>query len=282
MRRCAPSAPALEDERAFLLDSLEDLEREHAAGDLADDDYAALRASYTRRAAAVLRALQGDDAPRAPAPHRGAAAPRAAGGPGDGAGPDAPPARRGRAAPRRRRLVVGGGLVAAAVVVAVVLVATHTASRLPGQTASGTVELSKAEQVRRTLSQAEALEQQGDAAGALRLYHQVLAQDPTQVDALAQSGWLEFEAGVQAGSTAVLDDAESREQAAVRAQPSAYAPHLYLGSMYLAAGDDGDAVDQFQAFLADHPPASQVETAQPFIERAYRGAGVPLPPLPGG
>ena len=276
----------LDDERAFLLDSIEDLERERAAGDLAEGDYLALRATYTRRAAAVLRALGRDETPRpgpaaSTAAHPVDAARPAAGEPRAATGSGAFSLRPRRPARRRLRLVMGGALVVVAVVT-FVLVATHTASRLPGQTASGTVDLSKAEQIRRTVAQAEALQQGGDAAGALQLYHQVLTEDPTQVDALAQSGWLEFEAGVQAKNTTVLDSAESLEQAAARAQPSAYAPHLYLGSMYLAAGDDGDAVDQFRRFLADDPPAAQVETAKPFIEQAYDGAGVPLPPLPSG
>ena len=53
----------LDDERSFLLDSLEDLERERAAGDLSDADYEVLRDRYTRRAAEVLRALDQDDGP---------------------------------------------------------------------------------------------------------------------------------------------------------------------------------------------------------------------------
>ena len=52
--------PELDDERAFLLRSLEDLEREHDAGDLSERDYAVLRDRYTAHAAAVLRSL---DAP---------------------------------------------------------------------------------------------------------------------------------------------------------------------------------------------------------------------------
>ena len=46
-----------EEERDFLLASLDDLERERAAGDVTDDDYRALKESYTARAAAVLREL---------------------------------------------------------------------------------------------------------------------------------------------------------------------------------------------------------------------------------
>jgi tetratricopeptide (TPR) repeat protein len=48
---------ALEEERDFLLRSLDDLEREHDAGDVDDPDYAELKDDYTARAAAVLRAI---------------------------------------------------------------------------------------------------------------------------------------------------------------------------------------------------------------------------------
>ena len=54
----AVNPPELDDERSFLLRSLEDLEREHDAGDLSERDYAVLRDRYTARAAAVLRSLE--------------------------------------------------------------------------------------------------------------------------------------------------------------------------------------------------------------------------------
>ena len=38
----------LDDERTFLCDSLEDLERERDAGDLSEEDYTVLRDRYTR------------------------------------------------------------------------------------------------------------------------------------------------------------------------------------------------------------------------------------------
>lgn len=47
----------LEEERRFLLRSLDDLEREHDAGDIDDADYTTLRDGYTVRAAAVLREI---------------------------------------------------------------------------------------------------------------------------------------------------------------------------------------------------------------------------------
>ena len=49
---------ALEEQRDFLLRSLADLDREHDAGDLEDDDYQTLKDDYTARAADVLRAIE--------------------------------------------------------------------------------------------------------------------------------------------------------------------------------------------------------------------------------
>jgi len=60
----------LEEERAFLLRSLADLEAEHDAGDLDDADYQALKDGYTTRAASVLRALDAGRAPGTLAPPR--------------------------------------------------------------------------------------------------------------------------------------------------------------------------------------------------------------------
>lgn len=58
----------LEEERRFLLRSLKDLEREHDAGDVDDDDHATLRDGYTVRAATVLRQI--DDGKRQLAPKK--------------------------------------------------------------------------------------------------------------------------------------------------------------------------------------------------------------------
>jgi len=283
----------LDDERAFLLASLEDLEHERAAGDLSDGDYDALRDRYTRRAAEVLRALDPGpagldgtagragtgvcDAAIVPDGAPGAdGAPRAA----DASSPGPAPRRaRGRRSRRRRTMAVVGVLALLAAV-AVLMVTMQAGARLPGQTASGSVSLSPAEQTRQTLAQAETLEASGDAAQALQLFQQVLARDPTQVEALAESGWLEFEAGVSAKDAAVLSRAQQVEQSAERADPGAYAPHLYLGSMLLAEGDAKGAVTEYRRFLAADPPKGAVEPAEPFIKDAFTQAGRPLPALP--
>jgi hypothetical protein len=273
----------LEDERSFLLDSLEDLERERAAGDLSDTDYAVLRDRYTRRAAEVLHALErteiagpGDDQTVArPTGPAGATASvdssetvPSGGRPASGGGV-------GRGRRRRTVLVIGSLAIVAAV--AVTIVVTQTGARLPGETATGSVSLSRGAQLQRTLAQAEALESTGNGSGALQLYLRVLTQDPKQPEALAESGWLEFEAGVSAGNAAVLSRAQAQEEAAQRADPSAYAPHLYLGSMLLAEGNATGSIGQYRQFLADGPPQDEVQAARTFIIEAFRKAGQPVP-----
>jgi tetratricopeptide (TPR) repeat protein len=258
----------LEQERDFLLRSLEDLDAERVAGDVSEDDYAALRARYTARAAAVLRALDGlSDASSAgrATPERGPAA----------ATTGAEPSRR------RRRWFLWSALalfVAAAVVVATGAVT----ARLPGETSSGTVNLSSAEQLQRTLGQAQLLETEGKASQALTLYHQVLTSDPTQEQALAESGWLEFQAGVSARNGRLLDSGQENERKAERADPRAYAPHLYLGSMLLVEGRSADAASEFSLFLASDPPVAAEQAAWPFVVRAFTGAGRPVPATPPG
>jgi len=259
----------LEDERSFLLDSLEDLEREQRAGDISESDFIVLRDRYTQRAAEVLRALEIREPPRVPGSGDVAPTPSST----DTAQGVPAPARR-----RRRSMLVAGSLIVAAAL-AITLVVTQTGTRLPGQTASGSVSLSRAAQLQRTLAQAETLETSGNASGALRLYLEVLAQDPTQPDALAESGWLEFEAGVRSGDAAVLSRAQDQEQMAARVAPRDYAPHLYLGSMLLAEGNAPGAVAEFRRFLADGPSASEVQVAKSIITQAFRQADLPVPAM---
>jgi hypothetical protein len=266
------SRAELDDERAFLLRSIEDLDREWAAGDLSARDHADLRDRYVARAAQVLRALDDN-------PHHADNADNADGDASpEAAGPEASLTARPNG---RRRALLVSGVVAVVVAVAGVVVVTQAASRLPGDTSSGTVTVSRAEQLRRTVAQAETLQARGDAAGAVRLYRQVLAQNGTQADALAQLGWLEYEAGVQSRNGAVLQHAQQLEEQAVRVDGGAYAPHLYLGSMLLAEHDDVGAQRQYRLFLGDHPPVAQVRVAAPFIERAFAANGQAPPALPG-
>jgi tetratricopeptide (TPR) repeat protein len=264
----------LEQERDFLLRSIEDLDAERDAGDVSEADHAALRAQYTARAAAVLRALDGDRAPRPD--ERASPASASASAPSPAAAQADTAARR----PRRRWLLWSAlGLFAAAAAVVVVCAVT---ARLPGETASGTVRLSSAEQLQRTLGQAQLLESEGKASRALALYHEVLTSDPSQEQALAESGWLEYEAGVSARNGRLLSTGQATELRAERVDPGAYAPHLYLGSMLLVEGRAADAASEFSLFLASDPPVAAEQAAWPFVVRAFGAAGRSLPPTPPG
>ena len=102
---------ALEDERDFLMQSLDDLELEHESGGIDDESYAELHDDYTARAAAVIRTLR------------------------DGVDltPPSPPKSRTRT--RRQVLVVSVVLLFA--IAAGLSLALALGARLPGETSSG-------------------------------------------------------------------------------------------------------------------------------------------------
>jgi cytochrome c-type biogenesis protein CcmH/NrfG len=101
----------LEDERDFLMKSLDDLELEHESGGIDDESYAELHDDYTARAAAVIRTLR------------------------DGVDVTPPPPPRSPSRTRRRVLLVSVVLVFAIVVGT--SLAYALGARLPGETSSG-------------------------------------------------------------------------------------------------------------------------------------------------
>ncbi|MDE3087112.1 MAG: hypothetical protein KGJ77_10160 [Acidobacteriota bacterium] len=275
--RAAPAAARrveLEDARDFLLQSIEDLDAELAAGDIDQDRYEALRSDYTARAAAVLRALADDAAAPVPPPRAAESVP-------DGRAPGSGEAAHPGGRRRRRRVLLWAG-VGALAAAAVVVVASELATRLPGQSASGSLSLASGDQLQRTDAQAAALEASGKDAEALALYRQVLRAAPTDEQALAEAGWLEFQAGVLGGKAGLVSEGQSEEQRAERADPSAAAPHLYLGSMLLAERRSAEAASELGRFLAAHPPTALAQQAWPVVVRAFTDAGQPVPSPPPG
>jgi hypothetical protein len=264
----------LEEERTFLLRSLEDLDREHEVGDLSDEDHATLRDGYIARTAEVLRSL---DRSASSGP---ASAVTPAPAPGPRRGSDGP--KGGKLGPGRRTRYVIIGAVAVVMVAAFLSVVVHVGPRLPGESATGSITLTPAQQLQQNLADAETLENEGNAAGAVQMYGTVLHQDPNQEQALAEMGWLEYQAGAQARASHLLSLGQEQEQRAATLDPGDYAPHLYLGTMLLAEGKPGPAVTQYQHFLADHPPQAQVRAAVPFIDKAFSEARLSPPPLPVG
>jgi cytochrome c-type biogenesis protein CcmH len=266
------------DRRWFLDRSLADADAEYLAGDLSDKDYLALR----RRDMARLAALDAGAAPTTAAALSGggvavadppmataAPSPEPSGHRGEGGGT---PAGRGR-----RRWLLAGAVTAfgAALVVSVSLFATN---RLPGQTATGSINLNQSQQVEESLTQAATSQNQGKLDQAAQLYQSVLDAQPNNEVALAQLGWLEFETGQQSDERSVIDNGLAKLDRAVRLNPADYAVRLYLGTVQLQYDDNAaGAVAQYRQFLADGPPSTLVQQAAPEIRNAYQQAGLAVP-----
>ncbi len=272
--------PAVAERRRFLDRSLADADVEYLAGDLSDKDYLALR----RRDTARLAALEASAAPVATSALSGggvavadppmatvAPAPEQSGRRGEG--------DQGRAPRGRRRWLLAGAVTAfgAALVVSVSLFAT---SRLPGQTATGSITLNQSQQVEESLTQAATAQNGGKLDQAAQLYQTVLDAQPNNEVALAQLGWLEFETGLQSDERSVIDNGLAKLNRAVALNPGDYAVRLYLGTVQLQYDDNAaGAVAQYRRFLADGPPSTLVQQAAPDIRNAYQQAGL-APPAP--
>jgi cytochrome c-type biogenesis protein CcmH/NrfG len=236
------SATAAEQE--FLFRSLDDLEAEHAAGNIDDATYERLHSDYTARAAATVRTL-------GPDPASGAVI------------PVAPPAST-----LRRVLTVGGILVFA--VGAAFVLASTVGARLPGQTSSGnTATVSQADR-QRTLERAvqrRPTDPQAHLAlarflmarqkypDAFKEFTTVTTLDPTNTEAQTYSGWLLYLAGQ-------VDEALPRIDAAITADETYPDAHFFKGLVLLRGKQDpADAIPQFQRYLTlvpDGPLSDQV------------------------
>jgi tetratricopeptide (TPR) repeat protein len=163
----------LEEERDHLLSSLEDLEREHDAGDLDDDDYRTLRDDYTVRASEVLAAIEDRRA--------------------------LVEARRTRTGGRGRTVATVVGVVALAAV-AGVLVATNSGQR-GGGVISGAVDTQRAR-----LATCQQASFQDPEAG-VECYDEILADAPDNVEALTYRGWAQIRLDEVAEGAADLERA---------------------------------------------------------------------------
>jgi tetratricopeptide (TPR) repeat protein len=205
---------ALEEQRDFLLRSLDDLEREHEAGDVDDHDYQALKDDYTARAARVIRSVEAHEAQMAAA-------------------------RRPRS--RARVALVGVG-VAAFALVAGILVAQAAGRRDAGDTITGNVR----ETTRDQLDQAVQMAAQGDYEGAIEVEDQVLADQPDNVEALTYKGWFQWRSGDQSGVVTLID--------ATEADPDYPATHVFLAVAFRDLGRTDTALRELDRLDELDPP----------------------------
>ncbi len=150
---------ALEEQRDFLLRSIEDLDRELAAGDIEPDDHATLRDDYTARAADVIRAIDAQKAGFAEAKR-----PRSLG----------------------RTLAIVGGIAVFALL-AGLAVAGALGARKPGESATGGISVQQSPSQRAN----ECIPKiQSDAQAALECFEAVREDDPKNAVALTWEAWL--------------------------------------------------------------------------------------------
>ena len=249
---------ALEEQRNFLLASLEDLEREHDAGDLDDGDYQTLKDDYTARAADVIRAI---------ADHREAFE----------------EARQ----PRRLGVtlaVVGGILVFA--VVAGVLVASTLGARQAGETSSGGIS------VRETPTQKAQACLDGpptDLATATKqqkCFNAVLDEDPENATALTYKAWV---SSITAGLGVLPDQVavQSQQQAeklideAVQANPNLADARAFRVIINVRSGRYAEAKRYLADFDAMNPPASMRQLLDQYQVREAIETGLSEGPTSG-
>jgi tetratricopeptide (TPR) repeat protein len=234
----------LEEERDFLLESLQDLERERAAGELSERDYQALHADYTARAAVVLRALERGARAR---PARGSKAP--------------PPVKT------RRPLMITLGVVVLVAAVAGGAVATFSGQRRSGAPMTGSLPDTPSGR----LQQALQLESDGKAADALKIYDELIKENPRDFAALAYRGWLLKRAGLPDRAMESLD-------AAIAIDPRFPDAHFFRGMvLYQDRKDPAAAVTEFRLFMSNNPPQEMVPLVEDVLRKAMADAGQPAP-----
>ena len=220
------------EDRDFLFSSLEDLEREYAAGDLDDADYEALKSSYVKRLADVLRGTEiiEDIAENT----------------------NIVPTRN------RKKIVL---YIAAVLFVAVglgVLVARQSGQRLPGQTLSGGTPNSTAG----LLAQARQLNF-SDPIAAIKIYSEVLKTRPDEVEALTYRSWLLALTAREASDdirTAAVQAAIVGLGRATLIDPDYPDAHCFLGIVsYRFAADTTTAKTELKKCQDANPPA-EVQT----------------------
>ncbi|MGO9560665.1 MAG: hypothetical protein ACLPYW_16465 [Acidimicrobiales bacterium] len=263
------TTPDLNEELSYLRRSLEDLEREHAVGDVSERDYERLRARYETLATEVEQAL-------------GASAPAEQGTTGtEGAGRPEGPARspvanrvRGVLATKRARLVTGWTAFTCFGLAAVLLVLSLAGV---GPFAS-TPPLSLDARVQIMLAEASVLGSKGEVTEALATYDRVLALAPEQPVALADGGWIARLAGLSQHEAGLVRNGDAEIAAAVQVDPGYAIARAYDGIMlYGDQHEDRLAVTAFLGMLDDHPSATLLWSVRSYAIAAYHAAGVAVP-----
>jgi cytochrome c-type biogenesis protein CcmH/NrfG len=201
-----------------------------------------------------------------------------------------------------RRALVTGGVVAFAIVSAVGLAAALGA-RLPGQTASGNSGTARPDDSTTTdrraaleatvakdptdvgsrILLARLVEGDDDLAGALRLYDEVIAIDPKNAEAYAQSGRILYltAGSAPADAAALVDRAKARLDTAVELDPE-YVDARFFRAILLANEyqDFGAAQSDLQRYLVGAPNGLFADQARQLLADVTAALEAPSTTVP--
>ncbi len=229
----------LDAEREFLLESLDDLERERADGGIDEATYQSLHSDYTARTAEALRTLK--------------------------AGRD----QRTTRAPitTRTRVLLAGAAVVFAATGAFTLTKA-SGERSAGQTITGNSQLATSSKIPDTyqghLDAARRFEDEGNANKAASEYLAAAKKDPTKAEPLARLGWLL----TQADDTKLAPTAEGYLDAAIRRDPTYVDSYLYKGVLLDAVeGKSAEALTSLQHYLAVVPKTAATEARRTMAQQ---------------
>jgi cytochrome c-type biogenesis protein CcmH/NrfG len=240
----------LQAERDFLLDAIEELDREHVTGALDDGEYEELRDRHVVRAAAVLRQLQESDPTSVK--------------------PDDVVVPKSNAAAswmrdRQKRVWAAG--VVALVAVACVGIFLVVDERDEGEGITGDIAASSTALLQK--AQQETAEK--DYTDAVKTYDRVLEIDPNNVQAMTYRGWILNLAGLP-------DEALVSIDRAITIQPSYADAHFFKGYILLNSRQDPNgAIVELNAFLSNNPPREMVPLVEQVLKDAQARAAAPVP-----
>jgi cytochrome c-type biogenesis protein CcmH/NrfG len=267
----------LENERNFLMQSLDDLELEHESGAIDDASYAALHDDYTARAAATIRALRD--------------------------GVDARPVAPKTSSPRGRAAVIATVLVFA--IVAGIALAAAAGVRLPGQTSTGNAQSDAAAAVGRRITAlqkqvnatpddydlrldlAEAYAQNNDLPTAIKQWDAAVTIDPNRPEANAQLGRALYLVSEQIADKTqqaqLVAEARGALDKAIEVGPNYPDSYFFRGVLLAALGQLANAQADLQTYLSKSPAGTWRDGASKALtdvtnELAKSSATVPAAP----
>lgn len=239
--------------------SLDDARVERDAGDLSEGDYQLIVERDRARLAVIDSEIE----------QVHAEATRAN-------GPSFEPTRRRKT----WRALIG---VVALIGALVIFLVGRSSTRLPGQSITGSIQQSTQKQIARQLTEAKSLIDKREPLRALRVYSTILGEDSREPVALAEWGWLEWQAARDAKKLNRQAEGEAAVSEATQIDPKFALARYYLGSILFTAGDVTGALAAFHAFLADKPTAQLLVQSAPTISVAFTSAHQPIPAgLPAG